>query len=89
MNFPELQQYFSNIICNLTGFVNVWQNTVHRAQSGHLPWACLPHWCCRTVLPDDVILQYFLKKCFTKMVHCNFTCLCVGKISCHTMEKLV
>jgi len=29
---------------------------VYRAQSGHSPRACLPHWCCRTVLPDGAIL---------------------------------
>ena len=50
---------------------------MHRAQSGHLARTCLPHWCCRTVLPDGVILHHFLQKCFTKW--CNFTCLCAEK----------
>jgi len=36
----------------------------YHAKSDH-PWVCLPHWCCRTVLPDGVILKPF----FTKMVY--------------------
>jgi len=51
----------------------------HQTSARH----CLPHWCCGVVLPDGVILHYFVKK------WCNFTCLCVGKISCHTIEKFL
>ena len=47
--------YFSNIICNLEDFVNVWQNPVRRAQSGHHARACLPHWCCGTLLAGGVL----------------------------------
>jgi len=42
--------YFGSIIWR--DFVNVWQNTP--VQCGHYARACLPHWCCRTALPDCV-----------------------------------
>ena len=51
---------------NLAEFRNVWQNTPSTVC--HPAMACLPHWCCWTVLSDDVIQHNFLQ--------CNFTCLC-------------
>jgi len=34
---------------------------IHRTQSGHSARACLPHWCCRTVLTDCVMLHNLCK----------------------------
>jgi len=36
----------------------------YREQFDHPSRVCLPHWCCRTVLPDGVTLHHF----FTMMV---------------------
>jgi len=58
-------QNFVNMICNiyticsLAGFRNVWKNTP--CTVSHLAMACLPHWCCWTVLPDGVIQHNFYK----------------------------
>jgi len=47
--------------------VTVWHNTP--CTVCHPTKACLPHWCCWTVLPGGVMQQNILQK------WCNFTCL--------------
>jgi len=55
---------------------------IHRAQlPGHPDRACLPHWCCRTVLPDGVILLMLHENSLALVVlhhmatqACNFIC---------------
>jgi len=51
-----------DIICNLTvNFVGfhkfLAEYTVHNLISDHPGRACLPHWCCQTVLPDGSLAQ--------------------------------
>jgi len=50
---------------NLAGLRNVWQNTP--CPICHPAVACLPHWCCWTVLPDGAIQH----KMFTKFTACK------------------
>jgi len=69
------------IVCNLAGFHKCF-GRIYRAQSGHPVRACLPHWRCRAVLPDGLILRHFSK------ITCNSTCLRAEKKFVHT-ENLV
>jgi len=59
----EMLQNFGSIICNLAvnlaGFRDVGQNTP--CPVCHPAMACLPYWCCWTMVPDGVIQHNFYK----------------------------
>jgi len=56
----KMLQNFVNILVNWQwiwqDYVIVWQITP--CTVCHPPMACLPHWCCWTVLPDGAIQQH-------------------------------
>jgi len=45
---------------NLTGFIIVCQNTPRTVYDRAM--ACLPYWCCWTMLPDSATQHNFLQK---------------------------
>jgi len=56
-------QYFVNIICSV--LVEIWQDLAFAWQNTpctvcHHAMACIPHWCCSTLLLDGAT-PYFIK----------------------------
>jgi len=58
---------------------------IHRVQSGHPARVCLLY----SIVEQSTVSRLCNTTHHFSQKRCNFTCFRVGKISCHTIEKLV